>query len=46
MNIGVTVPAELVAELDTITEREGWNRSKAVTEAIRKFVKPAKQKRM
>jgi hypothetical protein len=33
--VAVTVPSELVVELDELREKRGWNRSQAVTEAIR-----------
>lgn len=33
--ITVTVPPDLLALLDELREREGWNRSQAVTEALR-----------
>lgn len=36
--VGATVPAELVEKLDAFREERGWNRSKAVTEAIRGLV--------
>jgi hypothetical protein len=35
----VTVPESLVAGLDAIAQQEGWNRSRATTEAIRAYVK-------
>ena len=34
-----TVPESLVASLDDVAKGEGWNRSQAVTEAIRGLVK-------
>jgi hypothetical protein len=39
--VAVTVPETLMERLDAIAERNEWNRSKAVTEAIRGFVKRA-----
>jgi hypothetical protein len=35
MLVAVTVPVELVEQLDEKAKGEGWNRSQAVTEAIR-----------
>jgi|EndMetStandDraft_5_1072996.scaffolds.fasta_scaffold2440999_1 hypothetical protein len=35
VTVAVTVPEGLVERLDGLAEAEGWNRSKAVTEAIR-----------
>jgi hypothetical protein len=35
MMVAVTVPVSLVEELDAVAERKEWNRSQAVTEAIR-----------
>jgi hypothetical protein len=43
--VSASVPGQLIAELDALADREGWNRSKAVTEAIRKLVASAKRKR-
>ena len=37
--VAVTVPERLVASLDALCETKGWNRSKAVTEAIRGLLK-------
>jgi hypothetical protein len=34
----VTVPESLIKQLDAIAMRSKWNRSKAVTEAIRAYV--------
>lgn len=42
--VAVTVPEVLVASLDAIAADKGWNRSAAVTEAIRRLVKSAKRK--
>jgi hypothetical protein len=36
--VAASVPESLAAELDSYAEAKGWNRSKAVTEAIRKLV--------
>jgi hypothetical protein len=33
--VAVSLPGELVAQLDERREKEGWNRSQAVAEAIR-----------
>jgi hypothetical protein len=38
MMMAVTVPESLVGQLDRKAEQNGWNRSQAVTEAIRGFV--------
>ena len=35
MLVAVTVPAELVEQLDGLAKERDWNRSQAVTEAIR-----------
>lgn len=37
-SLTVTVPKELLAQLDTLRETRGWNKSQAVTEAIRQFI--------
>ena len=37
--VAVSVPQPLVASLDAIAQAEGWNRSRAVTEAIRGLIK-------
>lgn len=42
--IAASVPEMLVASLDAIAAEKGWNRSAAVTEAIRRLVKSAKRK--
>jgi hypothetical protein len=34
----ITAPESLVTELDTYAESKGWNRSKAVAEAVRKLL--------
>jgi hypothetical protein len=36
--VAVTVPNPLVEQLDELREKRGWNRSQAVTEAIRALV--------
>jgi metal-responsive CopG/Arc/MetJ family transcriptional regulator len=38
-----SVPESLVAGLDMLAESEGWNRSRAVTEAIRGLLKRKKR---
>jgi hypothetical protein len=46
INIGATVPESLMERLDALAERRGWNRSEAVTEAIRGLLASAgRQKR-
>jgi hypothetical protein len=40
-----SVPAQLVMELNALSEEEGWNRSEAVTMAIRKLLAGAKRGR-
>lgn len=37
--IAASVPDGLVAQLDELATARGWNRSEAVTEAIRRLVK-------
>jgi hypothetical protein len=39
--VTASVSAGLVRELDALSEREGWNRSNAVTEAVRRLLKSA-----
>lgn len=34
----VTVPPELLEQLDKLRAKQGWNRSQAVTEAIRRLL--------
>ena len=41
--VTASVPESLVAAMDVVAEAEGWNRSKAVTEAIRGLVKRKKR---
>lgn len=36
--LAVSVPAALVAALEKVAKRNGWNRSQATTEAIRRLV--------
>jgi hypothetical protein len=43
VNIGATVPEDLIARLDAIAEARNWNRSQAITEAIRQLVKPKRR---
>lgn len=33
--IAASVPSDLVEQLDDLREKRGWNRSQAITEAIR-----------
>ncbi len=42
MLVSVTVPQSLVAQLDDVATKREWNRSKAVTEAIRRLVKSSR----
>jgi hypothetical protein len=39
VTVVATVPETLVNGLDSLAEAEGWGRSRAVTEAIRAFLK-------
>jgi hypothetical protein len=39
MVLAASVPEALVAQLDELAGQRGWNRSEAVTEAIRRLVK-------
>jgi hypothetical protein len=41
--VTASVPESLVAGLDELAEAEGWNRSRAVTEAIRGLLKRKKR---
>ena len=43
VTVVATVPETLVISLDDLAETKGWNRSKAVTEAIRGLVKRKKR---
>lgn len=36
--VTASVPEGLVAQLDRLAEKNGWNRSQAVTEAIRRLL--------
>lgn len=38
VSVSAKVPAVLIQRLDEIAENREWNRSEAVTEAIREFV--------
>ena len=40
----VTVPGKLVEKLMAYADRKGWNKSKAVTEAIRSFLAAKKRR--
>jgi len=40
--MAVSVPEALVDQLDQKAEQNGWSRSRAATEAIRRFVKGKK----
>ncbi len=37
--VTASVPSGLVDQMNALAEQKGWNRSEAVTEAIRKLVK-------
>lgn len=37
--VAASLPGPLVAQLDELATRNGWNRSKAVAEAVRRLVK-------
>ena len=43
VTVVASVPETLVASLDRVAQTEGWNRSRAVTEAIRGLVKRKKR---
>jgi metal-responsive CopG/Arc/MetJ family transcriptional regulator len=43
VTVVVSVPESLVTGLDAVADAEGWNRSRAVTEAIRGLVKRKKR---
>jgi len=45
MVVSTTVPERLVSELDALAETKGWNRSEAVTQAIRGLLAGAKRGR-
>jgi hypothetical protein len=36
--VAASVPGELVDDLDGVAKKQGWNRSQAITEAIRGLV--------
>ena len=36
--VAATVPGELVEELDSLAAERGWNRSRAITEAVRRML--------
>lgn len=36
--VAVTVPGALVKQLNAISKKRGWNKSQAVTEAIRELI--------
>lgn len=38
VNVGATIPSELVERLDAFRAERGWNRSEAVTAAIRSLL--------
>ncbi len=37
--IAVTMPTGLIERLDAVAERQGWNRSEAVREAVQALIK-------
>lgn len=41
--VAASVPETLLARLDALAEERAWNRSEAVTEAIRRLVKPKRK---
>jgi hypothetical protein len=43
--VAASVPEALVEQLDELREQQGWNRSRAVTEAIRALLAGAKRGR-
>ena len=43
--IAASVPEALVEQLDDFAEKKGWNRSQAITQAIRKLVGRSAKKR-
>lgn len=45
ITVAVSVPGKLVDELDTLSQAKGWNRSEAVTTAIRGLLAGAKRGR-
>ena len=44
MTMVVTVPLALVGRLDAVAEKRNWNRSEAVTEAVRGLLKRFERK--
>jgi hypothetical protein len=40
--VAASIPEGLVAQLDALAEQRGWNRSEAVTEAVRRLVRTRK----
>ena len=42
--MGVTVPQSLLDRLDSLADTKGWNRSQAVTEAIRGLLTRSKSR--
>lgn len=44
ITVAVSVPEALAADLDAYAEAQGWSRSRAVTEAIRKLIGSAKRR--
>jgi len=45
ITVAVSVPEALVEQLDDLSRRSGWNRSEAVTQAIRGLLGGAKRGR-
>jgi hypothetical protein len=43
--VGITVPQVLMERLDALAKRNDWNRSEAITEAIRGLLASAKRGR-
>lgn len=43
MVVSVSVPAVLIEQLNCMADHRGWNRSQAITEAIRDFVDASKR---
>ena len=44
MTVAAKVPVPLVEQLDAVAEKRGWNRSEAITEAIRGLLKRQERK--
>jgi hypothetical protein len=36
--VAASVPSELIEELDGLAAKRGWNRSQAITEAVRRML--------